>query len=149
MATMVRTSFVGTRGVWGILVAALACPSAQRDQASSTPDSRQEPADDRFEEDVAQLVRELRASAPAARRDAASRLGEIGPDAKAAVQPLGDALNDADVEVRRSAAVALFRMEREVRLSFPCLSGLSKIQIQQFARRLPWPLAGAVLATQV
>src|SRR5260370_30045813 len=56
--------------------------------------------------DVPGLVKYLSDPASANRARAASRLGQIGPDARAAVRPLVSALKDADGGGRKNAAAA-------------------------------------------
>lgn len=60
---------------------------------------------------VRQLISTMSSADHKKRAEAASRLGEIGPDAKAAVAVLVKALTDTNVEVRRAASLALFRMK--------------------------------------
>jgi HEAT repeat protein len=47
------------------------------------------------------------------RRQAAAALGNIGPSAKAALEPLRQALRDSDPELRRNAAIGLGGLEKE------------------------------------
>ena len=62
---------------------------------------------------VAQLCEQLTANAPAARQRAATRLGELYPEATTSVPILVEALTDEAPEVRAAAASALERFGRE------------------------------------
>jgi HEAT repeat protein len=63
---------------------------------------------------VADRIRELADDDPAVRRGAAQALGEMGPQAKDAVQALLSALLDDDGVVRLRAAWALWRVDRRL-----------------------------------
>jgi HEAT repeat protein len=64
---------------------------------------------------VAQLVRAAKDKDAGARLKAIAELGDLGPEAKAAVPALAEALRDDDIGVRRAAAVALGRVGPEAR----------------------------------
>jgi HEAT repeat protein len=89
--------------------------------AACAANGNQELPEQRFQAYVSQLVGELSAPDATTRRQAAARLGEIGPDATRAVKPLAGALEDTDLEVRRAAALALFRMAKESKPIVPAL----------------------------
>ena len=64
----------------------------------------------RMEQRIQQLIHQLGFTESSDRNYAANALGRIGPDAKAAVPALIEALNDQDEGVRLSAAKALNRI---------------------------------------
>jgi hypothetical protein len=68
---------------------------------------------DNLDRKVSSLVAHLKDEVPAVRRAAAEALGQIGPEAKAAVPALRDALRDEDGGVRRLAAAALEKIDPE------------------------------------
>ena len=55
------------------------------------------------------------------RRAAAQAIGEIGPDAKAAVAPLAAALKDRTRGIREAAAVALWRIGKPAVPALTCV----------------------------
>ncbi len=59
-----------------------------------------------FGQDVSELVKDLKDKSADVRRSAADALGRIGPEAKAAVPALSEALKDEDPDVRLSAVRA-------------------------------------------
>ncbi|UCD50964.1 MAG: HEAT repeat domain-containing protein [Phycisphaerales bacterium] len=59
---------------------------------------------------IPELIERLQAPDAAVRRDAAWQLGALRSEAKDAIQPLGKLTGDRDPQVRRAAALALFRI---------------------------------------
>lgn len=76
--------------------------------------------------DVDGLVRDLGAKDPDIRRQAASKLAEMGPDAKGAYSALVKSLKDDDVFVRRFSAQALGAIGTEVKGTVPALTAALK-----------------------
>jgi HEAT repeat protein len=60
------------------------------------------------------------------RQNAALALGQIGPDARAAVPALGEALGDSEWAVRRQAALALGHIGVHAHPAIPALQKLSR-----------------------
>ena len=60
------------------------------------------------------------------RHAAAYALGDIGKDAKEAVKPLSDALEDKNADVRAEAAFALGSIGKEAKAALPELKKLTK-----------------------
>jgi hypothetical protein len=78
---------------------------------TTTALSAQEPAaEQRVEQEVQTLIRDLHNPDESVRLRAAKRLGKIGSAASAALPALQDALKDADEDVRRIAADAMQRI---------------------------------------
>jgi len=67
----------------------------------------------------------LKSPQPLVRQNAALALGEVGPEAKAAVPALAEALRDPEWVVRRQAAVALGRLGPDARPAVPALQRLT------------------------
>jgi HEAT repeat protein len=76
--------------------------------------------------DVDGLVRDLASKDPDVRRQAASKLAEMGPDAKGAFSALVKSLKDDDVFVRRFSAQALGAIGSEVKGTVPALTAALK-----------------------
>lgn len=65
------------------------------------------------EEDVGRLVERLADGDSDRCREAAKALGDIGPDARAALPALRALLGDDDARMRRAAATALWKIDRQ------------------------------------
>jgi HEAT repeat protein len=81
-------------------------------------------------EDVARLMKELKARDIKTRIAAAEELGHIGQIKKSFTEPavpaLIDALHDSDAGVRKAAAEALGKVDPDVKLAVPALQGALK-----------------------
>src|SRR5262245_66354994 len=62
------------------------------------------------EPDLKALVKDLQATKPVTREQAAAALGNLGPGAVEAVPALAEALKDKDARVRHEALIALERI---------------------------------------
>jgi HEAT repeat protein len=71
-------------------------------------------------------LKALAAEDPAARRDAAGALGQLGADSPVAAEALVKALADTDVEVRRLAVASLGEVRPDAKLVVEPLAGLLK-----------------------
>ena len=83
----------------------------------STPASAQENDDSR----VAELIRQLSDQDASVRANAAEALGEIGPEAKAAVPALIEASKHEEAGVRANATYALGRIGSDAKAAVPAL----------------------------
>lgn len=75
-------------------------------------------------EAVPKLVDGLKADEPAVRRYTAEALMQIGPGARAAVPALRERLHDEDLDVRRSAVLALGIIDDHLEENVPALVGM-------------------------
>jgi HEAT repeat protein len=78
------------------------------------------------------LLKQLKDADSDARREAARKIGDLGPDAKKAGPALVNLLKtDKDLFVRRFAAQSLGRIDADPKLAVPVLSGLLKENVKE------------------
>ena len=95
----------------GLIVAlALGCTPAAPTMAGGKP--------------VAHWLRALHAADPRERREAADKLGNVGPADPSACPALTEALGDADARVRGAAILGLMRCGPAAKSAVPVLQGL-------------------------
>src|SRR5262245_25707142 len=75
---------------------------------------------------VAHWLRALHAADPAERREAAEKLGNVGPADPSACPALVEALGDADARVRGAAILGLVRCGPAAKAAVPALEGLKE-----------------------
>jgi HEAT repeat protein len=96
---------------------------------------------------VGHWVESLRAPDPRLRREAAFKLGNVGPADPAALPALTAALRDRDAAVRREAILALLKCGPEAREAVPTLAELRQhdpdAQVRACAARAVDRLRGA------